>query len=58
MEKLFLIPYLKKVLNQFFSHNNGKDFSNDSQFEYFKVVLNKIFKSESQSLEQKFKEFF
>ncbi|MFX0104834.1 MAG: hypothetical protein ACFE75_05035 [Candidatus Hodarchaeota archaeon] len=50
-----LRPLLKEVLNEFKSLNTGKNLSEISQFKVFKQNLDKIFGSDTQTIDQKLK---
>ena len=53
-----IMPFLEKILKKFIEKYSGKNLSNVSLFEEFKNDLDKIFKIESKSLDEKFKDFF
>ncbi|MHA2005991.1 MAG: hypothetical protein ACXABO_00655 [Promethearchaeota archaeon] len=48
-------PLLKKVINEFISLNKGKNLSEVSQFKDFKLTLNRIFGTDTQTVDQKLK---
>jgi hypothetical protein len=50
-------PLLKQVLNDFKTQNAGKNLSEVSQFKDFKNSLDKIFGTDTQTLDQKLREF-
>ncbi|MFX1455502.1 MAG: hypothetical protein ACFFDB_09040 [Promethearchaeota archaeon] len=57
MQKIIL-PQLKKVINEFMVTNKGKNLSEVSQFRDFKEKLDKIFGTDTQTVDQKLKGIF
>ncbi|MFW9897436.1 MAG: hypothetical protein ACFFD7_16650 [Candidatus Thorarchaeota archaeon] len=57
MQKIIL-PQLKKVINEFMVTNKGKNLSEVSQFRGFKEKLDKIFGTDTQTVDQKLKGIF
>ena len=53
-----ILPLLKKVIKEFMISNKGKNFSEVSQFRGFKETLDKIFGSDTQTVDQKLKGIF
>lgn len=53
-----IIPTLKEVLGQFIEKYDGKNLSEVSQFQDFKENLDKIFGSETKTIDQKLKGTF
>ena len=51
-------PLLKRVAGEFKNKNTGKNLSEVSQFKDFKNDLDKIFGSDTQTIDQKFKGIF
>jgi hypothetical protein len=56
--KKILRPLLKDVLKEFKALNTGKNFSEVSQFKYFKQNLDNIFGTDTQTIDQKLKNVF
>jgi hypothetical protein len=50
-------PLLKKVLNDFKTQNTGKNLSEVSQFKDFKNSIDKIFGTDTKTLDQKLRDF-
>ncbi len=48
-----IIPSIKKIADHFITKYDGKNLSEVSQFEVFKKTLDKIFGSDTQTLDQK-----
>ncbi len=53
-----VIPSLKEIMKQFIAKYNGKNLSEISQFQTFKEKLDKIFGSETKTIDQKLKGTF
>jgi len=51
-------PLLKNVVNEFISLNMGKNLSEVSQFRDFKQILDKLYGSDTQTVDQKLKGVF
>ncbi|MFW9987728.1 MAG: hypothetical protein ACFFC3_03655 [Candidatus Odinarchaeota archaeon] len=51
-------PLLKKITQEFKSLNSGKNLSEVSQFKNFKLYLDKIFGSDTNTIDEKFKKLF
>lgn len=46
-----IVPLLSKILKRFILENNGKNFTEVSQFHYFKDYIDKIFKPKSKAVD-------
>ncbi|MFW9824420.1 MAG: hypothetical protein ACFFE4_15860 [Candidatus Thorarchaeota archaeon] len=57
MQKIIL-PQLKRVINEFMIGNEGKNLSEVSQFRDFKETLDRIFGTDTQTVDQKLKGIF
>ncbi len=51
-------PLLKKITQEFKSLNSGKNLSEVSQFKNFKLYLDEIFGSDTNTIDEKFKKIF
>ncbi|MFX1365614.1 MAG: hypothetical protein ACFFCE_06395 [Promethearchaeota archaeon] len=51
-------PLLKQITKEFKTQNVGKNLSEVSQFKDFKLYLDKIFGSDTKTIDQKFKNLF
>jgi hypothetical protein len=56
--KKIILPLLEKVINEFKTLNKGKNLSEVSQFKDFKETLDKIFGTDTQTIDQKLKGIF
>ncbi len=56
--KKVILPLLKEVVDEFLRLNSGKNLSEVSQFRGFKEILDKIYGTDTQTIDQKLKGIF